>query len=143
MSEPPPRPTHPGARMVGEAYKDHSDRAFGMLRAAEVDLAAARAELLRRAELCHIYAEHIAAVRAVLGIAEGADASGSESADVHKIQQLQDDLGMEMGMRTAAIDQLETLRRHLWALVDGDQLSDDDTVERLRAALTTAEIDHG
>lgn len=106
-------------------------------------MAAARAELLRRAELCHIYAEHIAAVRAVLGIAEGADASGSESADVHKIQQLQDDLGMEMGMRTAAIDQLETLRRHLWALVDGDQLSDDDTVERLRAALTTAEIDHG
>lgn len=52
-----------------------------------------------------------------------------------KLQRLRDDLGMEMGMRAAAIDQLETLRRRLWALLGASQLSDDDTVERLASAL--------
>lgn len=47
-------------------------------------------------------------------------------------------LGLEMGMRTAAVDELETLRRRLWALLDADQLSDDDTVDRLRAALAAS-----
>lgn len=52
-----------------------------------------------------------------------------------EVERLQDELGFEMGMRTAAVDQLETLRRRLWSLLDADQLSDDDTVDRLRAAL--------
>lgn len=48
---------------------------------------------------------------------------------------LADELGLEAGMRTAAVDELETLRRRLWELLDDDQLSDDATVDALRAAL--------
>lgn len=52
-----------------------------------------------------------------------------------EVRALRDDFGMEMGMRAAALDELETLRRRLWALLDADQLSDDDAVDRLCAAL--------
>lgn len=56
---------------------------------------------------------------------------------------LVDGLGLEAGMRVAAVDELETLRRRLWALVGGDQMSDDDTVGRLGAQLEDQQARRG
>lgn len=133
----PDRPTrkqaaHPGSRMVGESYKDHSARAFGMLRAAEVDLAEARAEVRAlRAELKALDDAAAAAAVTVSGRRWAAHATILR----REREEAREALGLEMGMRTAAVDELETLRRRLWVLLDADQLSDDDTVDRLRAAL--------
>lgn len=76
-------------------------------------------------------------VEDALALTEGYDGPGWRTVSVldREVRALRADLGMEMGMRTAAVDEAETLRRQLWALLDADQLSDDDTVERLRAAL--------
>lgn len=55
------------------------------------------------------------------------------TAQAAELAQLRDDLGMEMGMRVVAVDELESLRRELWQLLDADQLSDEDVLERLRS----------
>lgn len=49
-----------------------------------------RVELLRRADLCDLLSRHIEAVRAALDVAEDADLSGPDSADVRAIHRLRD-----------------------------------------------------
>lgn len=58
-----------------------------------------------------------------------------------EIQHLRDELGLEAGMRSAAVDELETLRRKLWDLLGADQLSDEDTLTRLYALGEKARAD--
>lgn len=57
---------------------------------------------------------------------EGVDAADEQ-------ERLREELGLEAGMRTAAVDELESLRRELWQLINADQLSDQDTLSQLRA----------
>jgi hypothetical protein len=56
-----------------------------------------------------------------------------------EVERLRDELGMEMGMRSVAVDELESLRRELWQLLSADQLSDEDTLDRLRARVRDLE----
>jgi predicted nuclease with TOPRIM domain len=60
--------------------------------------------------------------------------------DMHpELERLRDELGMEMGMRSVAVDELESLRRELWQPLGEDQLSDEDTLDRLRARVAELE----
>lgn len=84
-----------------------------------------------------LLAAGVLALRAELDAARVASEQIAEwrTAELAELERLRADLGMEMGMRTAALDEIETLRRRLWSLLGDDQLSDDDTVDRLRAEL--------
>jgi hypothetical protein len=50
-----------------------------------------------------------------------------------EVRRLRGELGLEMGMRTAAVDELESLRRALWSALGVDQFSDQDTLAELAA----------
>lgn len=50
-----------------------------------------------------------------------------------EVRALRDDLGMEMGMRAAAVDELEALRRRLWELLGADQFADDEVLHLVHA----------